>query len=102
MEAFVSTQTITPSELLIDALWTPKMTARRLAVSVGTLAAWRIEEKIRLPFIVVGGQIRYEREAVESFLKSQTADGVNAPERRRGGPGRPKGSPKRKKNARRK
>jgi hypothetical protein len=102
----MGTEAVTPSELLADArsaytpapLWTPRQTAQRLVVSVGTLAGWRGCEKmrVRLPFIIVGGLIRYRPEAVEAFLQAQTADGVNVPSQRKPGPGRPKSSAKKK------
>lgn len=55
-----------PSDLL-----TPWRAAAALGVSQRTLAAWRGLRRNMLPYVKVGGRIRYRRRDVEAFLSNR-------------------------------
>ena len=49
--------------------------AMMLGVSTQTLAVWRITGQYGLPFIKVGGRVKYTRDAVERWLTARTNTG---------------------------
>lgn len=55
-----------------DELLTPVALAKELDVAVQTLSNWRSLRRYDLPFIKCGGQVRYRRSDVDSFLISRT------------------------------
>ena len=81
-------------------LFNEKETAEMLGLASQTLSTWRSSSsrrkrrKVGLPFILVGGAVRYRLRDIEAFLDSRTigSDGVTPPgvQRGKGGPGRPK------------
>jgi hypothetical protein len=79
----------------MNDLLTPTEAARILKVSPGTLAIWRCTKRYPLPYITLGGAIRYELQAIQKFLASRTTgeDGITPKcvRRRPGGPGKPVG-----------
>lgn len=96
----MSTQTIPlPSEReaapanSADDLLTEKAAARRIGYRPNTLAGWRVSKRVKLPYIIVGGGVRYRPSDIEKFLLKRTVgeDGIvpKGVKRRRGGPGRP-------------
>lgn len=62
-----------PNELLTTA-----QSAVILGLSVRTLAAWRSARRSELPYLKVGGRVRYRRQDVAAWLDNQTAKSSNA------------------------
>ncbi len=58
-------------------LLTPEETAALLRISANTLAYWR-RPKIEsdLPWVEVGGQIRYRRADIDAWLERRTKNGA--------------------------
>ncbi|MEX2671908.1 MAG: helix-turn-helix domain-containing protein [Phycisphaeraceae bacterium] len=54
-----------------NSLLTTEQVASRLNVNPGTLRVWRCTKRYDLPFLRIGGAVRYEREAVEAFIVRQ-------------------------------
>lgn len=50
---------------------TPKQVAERLGISTGTLAQWRYLG-LHLPYHKIGGRIRYDRHAIDRYIKATT------------------------------
>ncbi|MBD3619663.1 MAG: helix-turn-helix domain-containing protein [Chromatiales bacterium] len=57
----------------------PDEVAEILGVSTGTLMVWRSTGRYNLPFVKVGGRVRYRRADVEHFINSRTMEHTNAP-----------------------
>lgn len=56
---------------------TPQDVAEWLKISLHTLASWRRQDKQHdLPWIEVGGSIRYRREDVQAWLDKRTLGGT--------------------------
>lgn len=45
-----------------------------LSVAQGTLSVWRSTGRYKIPFIKVGRNIRYRRDALEAWLAARTRD----------------------------
>jgi predicted DNA-binding transcriptional regulator AlpA len=45
--------------------------SRRLGVSIGTLAVWRSSRRYPLPYVKVGGLVRYRESDVATFIASR-------------------------------
>jgi hypothetical protein len=60
-------------------LWTDKQTAQTLGVVPGTLAVWRCTKRYPLPFVRIGGKIRYRKDDVVKFIESRTSGGISEP-----------------------
>jgi len=58
---------IEPSELLDE-----KQAAELLLVAPSTLQAWRSRQTYNLPYVQVGGRIRYRRADLLAFIDSRT------------------------------
>jgi len=57
---------------------TPREAARYLNVPEATLSVWRSTNRVRLPYVKLGGRhVRYRRKDLEAFI---TANLKNAPE----------------------
>jgi excisionase family DNA binding protein len=52
--------------------YTPHEMAELIGITVGTLATWRMTGRYNLPYIKVGRRVRYEVQAVQSWLDSRT------------------------------
>lgn len=52
-----------------ELLLTPKEVARRLRVSVQSLAVWRSTKRHGLPFTKIGRLVRYRESDVRSFIE---------------------------------
>ena len=62
----------------MDEILTAEQAAEYLQLSIHTLASWRRPtSKATLPFIEVGGSIRYRKADIDSWLSKRT---VNGPE----------------------
>ena len=55
-----------------NALLTPNEAASELQVSTGTLQVWRSTGRHGLPFVKVGGCVRYRRGDIETWLDKRT------------------------------
>lgn len=55
------------------ALLDPPAVAKILGIRVGTLASWRCEGRSPLPYLKVGGRVRYRFDDVAAFLAATTA-----------------------------
>jgi excisionase family DNA binding protein len=53
-----------------EPLLTPQQVARQLVVEETTLAVWRSTRRQPLPFVKVGGLVRYRRADVQAFIQS--------------------------------
>jgi excisionase family DNA binding protein len=83
----------------MEELLTPEQAAAILTVKSSTLEIWRCTKRYNLPYIKVGGAVRYRRSDLENFLqeglRSGTAlAGERPPRGRRGRVGRPAGNGK--------
>lgn len=47
---------------------TPKQVSALLRIAEGTLAAWRSTDRVKLPYVKIGGAVRYRRSDVELLL----------------------------------
>lgn len=54
-----------------DELMTPEQVANALLLSLRTLAAWRSSGRNPLPYLKIGGRVRYRRSDVDAWLGSQ-------------------------------
>ena len=50
------------------ALLTPEQAAEFLQVPVSTLAVWRSTGRVPLPYLKVGGRVRYRKDDIDCFL----------------------------------
>lgn len=50
-------------------LLTTKQAAAYLGVAEITLRRWRSEGNVRLPFVRIGGRVRYSRAALEKYVE---------------------------------
>ncbi len=57
--------------MTIDLL-SPSSVAKRLGVTVGTLAVWRCTGRYPLKFVKVGRRVMYRLSDVESFVNGRT------------------------------
>jgi excisionase family DNA binding protein len=55
-------------------LLTPQEAAAFLTTTPGTLQIWRTTGRYSLPFVKLGGCVRYRREDLETFLRARTVD----------------------------
>lgn len=53
-------------------LLTPKEAATLLGMHPTTLANWRVRGTSKLPFVRIGGRIRYSLKAIEQFIEQNT------------------------------
>lgn len=53
-------------------LLTEREAANLLSIAPGTLAIWRSTGRNALPFVKVGGAVRYSRKALEAWLQART------------------------------
>ena len=57
--------------ILLKRLLTPAEVANLLQVEVKTLAQWRSNGLVELPFVKLGSSVRYEESAVQAFIEAQ-------------------------------
>jgi excisionase family DNA binding protein len=57
---------------LSDPLLSASQTAEALGISVGTLQNWRHSGRYPLPYVKIGGLVKYRLSAVEDFAESRT------------------------------
>jgi len=61
--------------ILNSPLLTAKQAADLLGVTEGTLSVWRCTRRYAIPYVKVGRCVRYERAALEEYLRQQTVGG---------------------------
>jgi len=52
-------------------LMSTKKAAEYLNVSAGTLNNWRCCKSVQIPYIKLGGSVRYKKESLDAFIESQ-------------------------------
>ena len=52
-----------------------EVAAERLDVKPGTLKIWRCTKRYPLPYVKIGGAVRYRPEDIEAFIESRTQGG---------------------------
>lgn len=55
-----------------DDLLTPEQVAAAIQLGQRTLAAWRSSGRNPLPYLKIGGRVRYRRGDVDAWLESQS------------------------------
>ena len=58
--------------------------AAYLRTTAQTLARWASTKRFALPYIRVGGLVRYRRSDLDAFLEARTVHGVKPPKARKG------------------
>lgn len=61
-----------PANLGLPRLLTPEQAANTLGVSPGTLQIWRTTGRYNLPFVKVGGRVKYRAEDLQAFVERRT------------------------------
>lgn len=51
-----------------SGLMKPTQAAEYLQISATTLAIWRSTNRSRIPFVKIGGQVRYRRQDLDAFI----------------------------------
>lgn len=54
-----------------EQLLTPEQVAKQLVIEEATLAVWRSTNRQPLPFVKLGGLVRYRRQDVHEFIASK-------------------------------
>ncbi|MHB0817275.1 helix-turn-helix domain-containing protein [Stutzerimonas stutzeri] len=67
------------TDLTPDSLLTPGQLATKLDLSLKTLATWRSTGRHALPYIRVGGRIRYRRADVDAWLTDRQRTSTAVP-----------------------
>lgn len=62
----------------MQTLFDTKQAAKYLNIPENTLKTWRCTKRVNVPYVRVGGNIRYAQSALDSFIAANThgADGV--------------------------
>jgi len=66
------------SETRTRQLLDTKETARFLKKSPGTLVVWRSTKRYALPYIKIGGSVRYDMDDLLAFVEAQRVEPVGA------------------------
>jgi len=61
-----------------DQLLTTAQVAEILGVSEGTLSTWRCTRRVEVPYLKIGGRVRYKRSEVEAWARTQRQVGTPA------------------------
>lgn len=61
-------QDATVEKIAPSGLMKPAQAAEYLQISATTLAIWRSTNRSRLPFVKIGGQVRYRRQDLDAFI----------------------------------
>lgn len=64
-----------PTALRLEPLLSPKEASEYLGVPTSTLAVWRSTGRVLLPYVKVGGHVRYRPDDIEGFLNRQGQSG---------------------------
>ncbi len=59
---------------VLTQLLTPQTVSKLLGVTQHTLAVWRCSKRYPLPYVKVGGLVRYRASDVEAFIASNLKD----------------------------
>lgn len=60
-----------------SSLLTTDEVANQLGIKSETLQVWRCTRRYNLPYIKVGGRVRYKAEDIESFIQKRTVHQEN-------------------------
>jgi excisionase family DNA binding protein len=61
---------------LVRTLLTPQEAALYLGISVNTLSVWRSTGRYDLPFIKIGGKVKYRESDLAAFIEKRTCTHV--------------------------
>jgi predicted DNA-binding transcriptional regulator AlpA len=56
---------------MTEELWTGRKVAQVLGVSSQTVKNWRVNQRVQLPFVRVGGAVRYRPSDISAFVESK-------------------------------
>ncbi|WP_342616579.1 helix-turn-helix domain-containing protein [Rhodoferax sp. GW822-FHT02A01] len=56
------------------SLLTPSECAHQIRVEESTLSFWRSKKSVHLPYVRIGGRIRYRQRDVEQFIERNLMD----------------------------
>lgn len=56
-------------------LLTPRDAADYIGVTIATLAVWRCTGRYAIPYVKVGGRVRYRKTDLDAWLDSRLKDG---------------------------
>ncbi len=59
-------------------LLTTEEAAEFLGLAVQTLRVWRVNQRVRIPFVKLGRAVKYRRSDLEKFLDANTVTGDDA------------------------
>lgn len=59
-------------EMIPNKLMSPKELSEYIGVKESSLAVWRTNKTYPLPYIKIGGLIRYRKDAVDKWIESRT------------------------------
>lgn len=72
IDQLISPQSGVVDRIPLSGLMKPEEAAEYLQITPATLAVWRSNNRKKLAFVKIGGQVRYRREDLDKFI----ADGV--------------------------
>lgn len=55
-------------------IFDPKEASVYLKTPEATLAAWRCTKRVRVPFIKIGGNVRYRKSDLDAFIEANMHD----------------------------
>ncbi|MES9922488.1 MAG: helix-turn-helix domain-containing protein [Candidatus Thiodiazotropha endolucinida] len=58
----------------LQSLLPPEEAAQILDISPGTLQVWRSTGRYNLPFVKVGGRVKYRSDEIQAFIERRTMD----------------------------
>ncbi len=61
---------------LVRTLLTPQEAALYLGISINTLSVWRSTGRYGLPFIKIGGRVKYRESDLAAFIEKRTCTHV--------------------------
>jgi len=70
-----------PGAARLTELLTEEEASRFLRISMKTLSTWRSLGRYRLPYLKIGGRVRYEQTALRDWLQSRMRTATKPPAR---------------------
>ncbi|QGZ54305.1 helix-turn-helix domain-containing protein [Paraburkholderia acidiphila] len=64
--------TTTPE--ITPAVLTPEQAATYLSINEHTLAQWRSNRQQRIPFVKIGGRVRYRKADLDAWIQSRVVE----------------------------
>ncbi|MCK4869669.1 MAG: helix-turn-helix domain-containing protein [Gammaproteobacteria bacterium] len=56
----------------LQALLTPVEVANLLGIKIETLQIWRCTRRYNIPYVKIGGRVRYKSSDLEDFIQNRT------------------------------